>query len=164
MTRQELLAKLKEARAGFDQRLAAVPVERLTDPVPGSAHSVRDIVVHVAGYDQLIVERLMAAGHGAMTALDRDRAGWEAFNERIWREAAKVDPKQALRQAADAFQALLHEVGNLSDDELNERIGSTAALDPAWLDGRAPWELIAIDAYEHYPMHYAALEAAARAE
>lgn len=163
MTSEELLVRLRVARAGFDERLARLPEERLTEPVPGSAHSVRDIVVHVSAYEQLIVERLIAAGHGATTELDRDRAGWEAFNERIWREAARVAPRDALRQARHTFDALVHEVGKLSDDELNERIGSTASLDPAWLEGRAPWELIAIDAYEHYPMHYAALEAVATA-
>lgn len=161
MTRDQVLARLEGARAGFDERLAAIPVERLTEPVPGSPHSVRDILVHVAAYDQLIVERLMSARHGATTQFDRDRLGWEAFNDRIWREAAGVSPVQALSRARDTFAALLHEVGKLSDEEINGRVGSTAALDPAWLGDRAPWELIAIDAYEHYPMHYAALDAAA---
>jgi len=58
------------------------------------------------------------------------------------------------------FAALLHEVGRLSDGELETPSGATAALDPAWLAGQAPWELIAIDCYDHYPMHYAALDAA----
>jgi hypothetical protein len=162
MTRDEVLANLATARAGFDKRAAAVPAERMTEPIPGSAHSVRDILVHISAYEQLIVERLLAARHGATTEFDRDRTGWEAFNERIWREAADVSPAQAVERSHDSFEALMHEVGKLSDEELNARVGSTASLDPAWLGGKAPWKLIAIDAYEHYPMHYAALEAAAR--
>jgi len=160
MTREEVLAALRTARAGLDARVAAVPRDRLTAQIPGSVHSVRDIVVHITAYDDLIVQRLVSARHGATTSFDRDREGWEAFNERVWSEAARVEPQAALRHASDVFVALLHEVGQLSDEELAAPVGATAALDPAWLEGRAPWELIAIDAFEHYPMHYAAIEGA----
>lgn len=161
MTRDEVLARLETARAGFDRRVAAVPADRLTAQIPGSVHSVRDIVVHVSAYDDLIVQRLVSARHGAATAFDRDREGWQAFNERVWAEAERIAPDAAIRRAEEVFSALVHEVGQLTDEELRAPVGSTAALDPAWLEGRAPWELIAIDAYEHYPMHYAALEGAA---
>jgi hypothetical protein len=161
MTRDEVLRNLAVARAGFDERVAAVPPDRMLEPLPGSSHSVRDVLVHISAYEQLIVERLLAARHGATTEFDRDRVGWQAFNDRIWSEAADIPPARAAQRARDSFEALLHEVGKLSDDELNGRVGSTASLDPAWLGGKAPWQLIAIDAYEHYPMHYAALDAAA---
>lgn len=160
MGRDEVLARLKVARAVFDEKLAAVPVEGLALPAPGQAHSIKDIVAHVTAYDDLIVQRLVSARHGSTTAFDRDRVGWEAFNERIWREVADLPAEAVLDRARSAFAALLHEVGQLSDEELDARVGSTAALDPAWLEGRAPWELIAIDAYDHYPLHYAALDAA----
>ena len=162
MTRDEVLAALRAFRAGFDARLARVPADRMTAPTPGSVHSVRDIVVHLTAYDDLIVQRLRAARTGETTAFDRDQVGWEAFNERIWAEAASVDPLVAVARAAATFEALLQEVEQLTDEELAAPVGATAALDPAWLEGRAPWELIEIDAFDHYPMHYAALEAAAR--
>ena len=65
-----------------------------------------------------------------------------------------------LSRAKDVFASLVQEVSRLTDEELNASVASTAALDPAWLEGRAPWELIAIDAYDHYPLHYEALDAA----
>jgi hypothetical protein len=161
MTRDELVATLKHSRAIFDEKLEAVPVDDLTAPVPGSTHSVKDIVAHVTAYDDLIVQRLISARHGSTTALSRDRDGWEAFNEQVWEDAAKMKPKAVLRRATDVFAALIHEVEQLSDEEVNARVGSTAALDPAWLEGNAPWQAIGIDAFDHYPMHYAALDAAA---
>jgi len=161
MTRDEVMEALRVARAEFDARLARVPADRMTAPTPGSVHSVRDIVVHVSAYDDLIVQRLVAARHGARTSFDRDNAGWQAFNDRIWAEAAGIEPADAVSRAADVFSSLLLEVGQLTDEELNAPVGATAALDPAWLEGRAPWELIEIDAFDHYPMHYNALEGAA---
>ena len=160
MTCDEVLARLASSRATFDEKLASVPREALTLPVAGSPHSVKDIVFHVSAYDDLVVLRLMASRGGVTTEFDRDREGYEVFNERVWGEAAVIASDDALARAAEVFAALLHEVGRLSDSELETPSGATAALDPAWLQGQAPWELIAIDCYDHYPMHYAALDAA----
>lgn len=161
MTCDEVLEKLRSARAVFDEKVAAVPFEALTLPVPGSAHSVRDIIAHVTAYDDLIVQRLISARGGRTTAFGRDRDGWQAFNERIWQEAADLEVDEVLHLATDVFAAVAIEVRRLTDDELSAPVGATAALDPGWLEGKAPWELIAIDAYDHYPMHFAALDAAA---
>ena len=160
MTCDEVLARLASSRAAFDEKLASVPREALMLPLPGSTHSVKDIVFHVSAYDDLVVLRLIASRGGVTTEFDRDREGYEVFNERVWGEAAVIEPDDALARAAEVFAALLHEVGRLSDGELETPSGATAALDPAWLAGQAPWELIAIDCYDHYPMHYAALDAA----
>ena len=162
MTRDEVLARLKVSRAVFDEKLEAIRPEALGVAPPGSVHSAKDIVAHVTAYDDLIVQRLISARHGSTTAFDRDRDGWEAFNERTWREAVGQKPEAALRRARDVFAALVHEVGQLSDEELGARVGATAALDPSWLEGRSPWQAIGIDAFDHYPMHYDALDAAAR--
>ncbi len=161
MTTAEVLERLRTSRAVFDDKLAKVPRESLSAPIPGSAHTVKEIVAHASAYDELVVERLVASRHGATTALDRDRTGWEAFNERIWRESADRKAKTVLQRADEIFEALMHEVGALSDGEIQSAIGATAALDRAWLEGRAPWQLIAIDCYDHYPAHYAELDAAA---
>jgi hypothetical protein len=163
MGRDEVVANLRATRAAFDEKVAAVPPEALELPIPGSAHSVKDIVAHVSAYDDLIVQRLVAARHGATTAFDRDRNGWEAFNERTWREAGDLKAYAVLHRAANVFSALLHEVGQLSDEELDSTVGATASLDPAWLEGEPPWRLIKTDAFGHYPMHYEALDAAAGA-
>ena len=161
MTRDEVVERLKASRETFDSKVEAVPYEALCVPAPGSAHSVKDIVAHVAAYDELIVARLRASRDGETTAFDRDREGWEAFNRRTWGEAAEVPLDDVLHRAIDVFASMVHEVGRLSDDELNACAGSTASLDPAWLEGHAPWELIATDTYDHYPMHHGALESAA---
>jgi hypothetical protein len=160
VTRDEVLERLASSRTVFDEKLAAVPRAVLEAPVPGSTRSVKDVVFHVSAYDDLVVLRLIASRTGVTTEFDRDREGYEVFNERVWGEAAVIEPDDALARAEEVFLALLHEVGRLTDDELAEAVGATAALDPAWLQGQAPWELLAIDCWDHYPMHYAALDAA----
>lgn len=162
MNRDEVLEKLRETRSGFDERVAAVAESRFSQPVTGTTHSPKDIVAHVSAYDELIVDRLRAARRRETTAFDRDRQGWEAFNERIWAEAALLDAPEVLARARRVFGDLLGEVGRLTDGELNGNEGIAVCLDPGWLEGRRVWELIAIDGFEHYPMHYAQLEAAAR--
>ncbi len=159
-----MVARLVSERSAFDEKVAAVPADALDVPAPGFAHSVKEIVAHVTAYEDLIVQRLISARHGSTTAFDRDRQGWEAFNERAWREAADLKTKDVLRRSKDVFDALVHEVGQLTDEELGARVGSTAALDPEWLQGDAPWQAIRVDTFEHYPMHYQALDAAARRE
>ena len=163
MTRDEVLARLRETRAEFDRLVAAIPAELLTVPVPGGSHSPKDIVFHVTSYDDLIVRRLRCARTGELTAFDRDRDSWEAFNDRIWAEANDVATSAAMALSSRTFLNLLEEVSHLSDEELSDRVGVTKALDPAWLQDRTLAETIGVDGFEHYPMHYAALAAAAGA-
>jgi len=161
MTRDEVLARLRETRAEFDMLVAAIPVGQLTVPVPGGAHSPKDIVFHVTSYDDLIVRRLRCARTGELTAFDRDRDSYEAFNDRIWIEAETVSVPAARAQAARTFLNLLEEISHLSDEELSGNTGVTKGLDPAWLQDRTLAETIGIDGFGHYPMHYAGLAAAA---
>lgn len=163
MTRDELLHWLLETRQEFDELVSAVPKDRLERPIPGKKHSVRDVIVHVTAYEDLIVQRLRSAQNGETTALDRDHEGWERFNDRVWDEAKHVDPPTALARSRRVFRELIDEVRVLQDDEINGEGGIVRHLDPAWLDGRALYQVIGIDAFEHYPMHFEDVRAAAEA-
>lgn len=161
MTRDEVLDRLRATRAEFDARVSRISDASFERLVPGGTHTPKQIVWHVSEYDRLMVERLRAAREGRTTAFERDRVGWEAFNERTWSEGQDLDAETVKSTAGRLFEELLAEVGLLSDDELAGATGSSANLDPAWLGSRAPWELIGIDGFDHYPMHFRSLEAAA---
>lgn len=162
-TRDEILERFRSERAVFDAKVVAVPAEDLAVVPPGHAHSARDIVVHVSAYEALILERLRAARRGEVTEFDRDRDSWEAFNEHVWKRTALVAPGDALAESTAVFEELLDELAQLTDEELNGAAGVATTLDPAWLGGRTLAELLAIDGFDHYPMHYELLEAAAGA-
>jgi hypothetical protein len=159
--RDEVLERLRSTRADFDARVAEVSDAAFDRMVPGGTHTPKQIVWHVAAYDRLMVDRLRAARDGQTTAFDRDRIGWEAFNERTWSDGQSADPVTVKATAASTFESLLEEVGRLSDDELAGPVGVSAHLDQAWLGTRPPWQLIGIDGFDHYPMHLRSLEAAA---
>jgi hypothetical protein len=160
MTRDQVLARLKERRAEFDGRLHTIPGPALDRPIPGVAHSPKQILAHVSAYERLIVDRLRAARLGETTEFDRDRVGWEAFNDRIWGETAELPVDVVLARSAADFLALLEEVAGLADSERVGGRGAAEAIDPAWLQGRPLWEGIAVDGFDHYPAHFAQLEAA----
>lgn len=163
MKRHEVMSRLIGARAEFDMKLAAIPRERLEHACPGTAHTPKEIVAHVVAYEELITERLRSARRGEVTEFDRDRVGWEAFNDRVWSEARDTNVDEVLVRSARSFADVLGEVALLEDAELNERVGVVCSIDPAWLRDRSLAEMIAIDGFEHYPMHLAALESAANA-
>jgi len=160
MTRDEVLARLHESRVVFDRKVAAVPRELLGVAPEGHAHSPKDIVAHVNAYEELITERLRRARAGETTEFERDRAGWQAFNEHVWAQVRDQAAEEVLARSASVFAELLGEVAQLTDAELNEVTGVTKAVDPAWLGGRSLAVLIGIDSFEHYGMHFEALDAA----
>ncbi|MBA4370968.1 MAG: hypothetical protein C0418_05245 [Coriobacteriaceae bacterium] len=160
MTRDEVMARLLAARGEFDAKVAAVPPERLDVAPPGHTHSPKEIAAHVDAYEELITERLRAARAGETTAFDRDRVGWKEFNERVWGEARGTEAAVVLERSARVFAEMLAEIGQLTDAELNEVTGVTAVIDPAWLGKHTLGEIVGIDTFEHYPMHFEALDAA----
>jgi hypothetical protein len=162
MTRNEILDQLKRERTEFDKLVDAIPRDAMDIPVPDGVHSPKQIVAHVSAYEQLIVERLRAARLGQTTDLDRDRVGWEAFNERIWAESESANVDDVLTHSAWVFLAMIEELAGLADSEFGALSKVAEAIDPGWLRGQALWEVLGVDTFEHYPMHYAQLEAAAR--
>jgi hypothetical protein len=161
MTRDDVLRELWASRQQFDKYLSEIPVECLAERVEGHVRPVKDVVWHVAAYDELMVSRIRAARGGDTTAFDRDRVGWQAFNERIWAEAVELDTPTILHHADEVFLDLLEEVGQLTDDDVATTTELVAHLDPAWLQGRTLAELIGVDGFEHYPQHIDELRAAA---
>ncbi len=160
MKREEIVARLLGARGAFDARVALLPNDRFDVAPPGRDHSPKEIVAHVNAYERLITDRLRAARSGETTAFDRDRVGWEEFNERVWAEVRDRDPSDVREASATVFAELIAEIELLTDAELESPVGITARIDPAWLKDRTLTELIEIDALDHYPMHFGVLDAA----
>jgi hypothetical protein len=161
MTRDQVLVRLKDERAIFDSKVAALPAASFDVAPPGFAHTPKEIVAHVSAYEDLVVRRLRAARAGQTTEFDRDRAGWEVFNERVWADVRSLDPEQVRARSAEVFADLVTELETVTDEEFNATVGVTAMIDPAWLAGSTLWEMIDVECWGHYPMHYPALEAAA---
>jgi DNA-binding ferritin-like protein len=90
--KQELLDKVRSARAEWDALIAQVPEERLAEPGvegEGGKWTVKDIVAHVAIYEDWLAQQINAGGPNtphevdAMThdqrnawIFERHRAAW----------------------------------------------------------------------------------------
>jgi len=161
MTRDEVVERLQHNRIRFDQRVARIPRDRLDARPKGRVHTPKQVVAHVTSYEALVIERLRAARVGDTTALFRDRVGWEEFNEQVWAESSELDVETVLEQSSTVFADLIGELMMLSDTDMIEDTGVIANIDPAWLQGRTFAQVVAVDCFDHYPMHYEELELAA---
>lgn len=161
MTRDEVVERLQHNRIRFDQRVARIPRESLDVRPEGRAHTPKQVVAHVTEYEALVIERLRAARVGDTTALFRDRVGWEEFNEQVWSESEELDIETVLDRSEAVFADLIGELMMLSDADMIEDTGVIANIDPAWLQGRTFAQVVAVDCFDHYPMHYEELEQAA---
>jgi len=162
VTRDQMLVELAVSRATFDNKVASLPRDSLREELPGYGRSVAQLVAHVSAFDRLVVQRLASADRAAMTSLAIDHGDYERHEQATWTFADTWRTDRVLERAKADFESLTLNVRNLSDDELNGRIGSGGVLDPAWLRGRAPWQAIAADTFEHYREHLDMLDEAWR--
>lgn len=138
-----LLREIDAAREAFLAALENVDAELVTVSGVVGDWSVRDLVVHVAAWDEHGADALAlaATGRGAEFAYSSDDT--DAMNERFLAEARASSPAEALAREEAAFAAF------------RERI---AALDPAALavrlgNGDSVGKVIRYDGPDHYAEH-----------
>ena len=151
----ELLAQLREGRATWEALLAQVAPERLTEAGVEGDWSLKDVIAHIAFYEQRMVKRLQAVARGTtprphpvIKNLDTDDANAWIYAQNENRPLAEV---QAEEQAT--YQQLLAALEPISDADL-----FTAGRFP-WLDGRTLWKTIPGNSYGHYEEHIPPLQA-----
>lgn len=144
MDRSTLLVRMQEAHADLEAALAAAPVGRLTEPDVTGEWSVRDLLNHIAFWEQQALRRLSLAPAG-QPSLPSDEAEMHRVNAESVAAGRGRSPAEALAAHHQAYAELLATVSALGDDELND----TARFG----DGEAVWQKIAGDSYEHYEEH-----------
>src|SRR5690349_7153292 len=63
-TKDALLARIRDGRSEFDTVLLAVPPEAVNEPVFAGGWSIKDLVTHIAAYEQWTAAQIMAAQEG----------------------------------------------------------------------------------------------------
>ncbi|MDI6900707.1 MAG: DinB family protein [Anaerosomatales bacterium] len=161
MTRDELLEALERHRSEWEALLSRISEADLERPLPGHAHSVKDVIGHVTAYERWVVQRLREAMAGSTTDLPIDRVGYHRYNATIWREVAPRDWVGVLADSHRAYDELVRTIRALDDADLVGETDLVRALDPRWLEGVSLGEAIAADSYRHYAQHRHLLEEAA---
>jgi len=144
-----LLRDLDAARGAFHDALADVDADLVTAPGVVGDWSVRDLVVHVAAWDEHGTRALALAreGRGAEFAYSTDDT--DAENERILAEARSLSPDAALRREEEAFVAFREAVTRLDPSLLAHRLGNGDTVE----------EVIRYDGADHYAEHTGHLRA-----
>lgn len=140
---ETLVGALERSRDAFHDALAEVDVELVTVPGVVGDWSVRDLVVHVAAWDEHGADalELAIAGRGAEFAYTG--ADTDATNERIFAESQHVSPVEALAREERAFERFRRVVAELDPALLGERLGNGDTVE----------EVIRYDGPDHYAEH-----------
>jgi len=145
MNRQEFLDALRAGRAAWDALLAQIDEARMTEPGVEGDLSLKDIIAHVAWYERemigVIRTRALAGSEWWDRPLDeRNRLIYEANRDRALAEV--------LAEARQVSRELLEAAETLSDEDLLDA-RRFREMPEDW----KPWEVIASNAFQHYPEH-----------
>lgn len=132
MTVDEARAKIDAAWREWLDALNSVSESRWGDPVGGGEWSIKDLIGHVAVWDDIAVQKLVRATKGADEAGASPAKTWQAIND----ESAAARKDRTVEQQRDEMQQnhanLLHML---------------SAMDEVDADA------LAQDTWDHYPEH-----------
>jgi hypothetical protein len=159
-TKSELLETMRREHASWEALLAQVPCERMEEPGAEGLWSVKDIIAHVAAYEQWLALDLERALRGEMYgARELNGPRGDEINARIFRQHHDRPLAEVLAEAPAAFARLVAAVETLPESDLGNPDGAARYIDPAWLAGVPLGTCIASDSYEHYREHAPSIRA-----
>ena len=153
-----LLARMRAERAIWDGLIAALPDAILTLTALPDGWSVKDLMAHIAAYEQWTAAQIIAASNGR-TATDRELYGVERLpdgaanwgvdqqNAAIYAQYKGVPLAEVTAFANRAFADLVTAVAAVPEDDLH-RAGAQA-----WTGRMTLLEVVPAQSYEHYQQH-----------
>lgn len=141
--RQSLLEELDAARGAFHEALAAVDAALVTAPGVVGDWSVRDLVVHVAAWDEHAAGALALVADGRGAEFAYSTADTDVMNETFAAEAAATSPADALRREEEAFARFRAALASLDPALLDHRLGNGDSVE----------EVVRYDGPDHYAEH-----------
>lgn len=149
MNTTEFLAELRAGRIEWDDALARVPMERMTEPGVEGEWSAKDVVAHIAWHEREMLGMLQA--HDA-NGSDLWNLPLDERNATICAQNRDRPLDDVLAEGRAAYAEVLPAVENLSDEDLNDP-KRYRDMPEDWI----PWQILAGNTYEHYRDHAASL-------
>jgi hypothetical protein len=160
----ELLERMRSGRAAWDGLLAQVPAVVVTQPVLEGGWSVKDLIAHVAAYEQWTAVQIRAANEGRVpTSMELDGvaeipaelAGWDADrqNASLYARYRDMPLDGVTAFATHAFADLTAAVEAVPEEEFGKQGAQ------AWLGGNTLLEIVPGNSYAHYEHHLDGLRA-----
>jgi hypothetical protein len=140
---ESLLADLDAARAAFHDALAEVDEQLVTVPGVVGDWSVRDLVVHVAAWDEHGAAALELASSGRGADFAYSTTDTDAENDRIEADALRTSPSEALAREERAFADFRAAIAALDRALLGEELGNGDSVEA----------VIRYDGADHYAEH-----------
>ena len=162
MDKETFLATLRQERVEWDALLAQVPASRMTTPGIEGQWSVKDVIAHIATYEEWTAVELLKAlaispGSTITDFSSISSADVHVRNARIFEQHQAKSLIDVQEYSQKAFTFLLEAVEYLSDDDLLSTDALNGRLEPFWA-GRPLWKGLASNSYSHYHEHIPLLQ------
>jgi hypothetical protein len=138
----EILEQIRTSRQQFEDALARVELARMTEPGVNGEWSVKDVLVHIAWWEQHLLRRLRTGqddlyveGVDGRETTDRANAEVYAANHERPLADARAEYDASYQETLATIEAM--PVDELANDEVYQAIGA--------------------DTFHHYPEHTAML-------
>jgi len=150
MKREKLVERVRAARSRWNEILARVPAERLTETGVTGEWSVKDIVAHITWFERQMIGMIEAK---AFTGSEL----WELPPHERNNEIFKLNRHRGLTQITTeanlVFGVLVDQLMALSDQDLEDPKSF-----PGMPDDWVPGDIFAQNTSEHYEAHAEGLE------
>src|SRR6187551_1201221 len=114
-TKENLLARLFSAREIFEETLARLPEEQLETPILHDETSVKDMLGHIAFWEELATAKFDALHAGQTPDPVTD---FDALNARILNDFRHLSLEEVQEREQTAYQHILDMIERASEDEL----------------------------------------------
>ena len=151
MTRERMLASLKQGREQWDALVARFTDEQMRQPLFADGWSLKDILAHVTWYEREMIGVIKAR---ALVGSELWDLPTDERNIPIYKTNKDKSLEAVKAEAVQVYEALYEAAATLSDDDLNDA-RSFADMPEDWV----PWEVIAGNSFEHYQQHIPELQA-----
>lgn len=154
MNKRALLETMRRERAAWENLIAEVGDQRVTEPGADGYWKVKDTVAHMTAYEDWVVQCLEAAKRGeypkysVVNHPDTDYRNYELYKRHAAKSWAQVS-----EESRRTFNRLLELVESFSDEDLNDPNRTAWFVSRYWREGWPLWKGIANLSYEHYHEH-----------
>jgi hypothetical protein len=151
-TRTEILERIHTERQRLEDFLNALTAEQFTIPGVEPGWTAKDLLAHIAVWEERMVAWITAAQNGEIPDLPMGDAAVDALNAATWERDKDISLDEAWRRFHAAHPAAVRIAEQTPDDVL---------FDPAhypWRAGRPMWFMVAANTYWHYEEHMVGLE------
>jgi hypothetical protein len=157
-SKTELLEQMRAGREEWDALIAQIPDSARTESALAGGWSVKDLIAHVAAYENWTAAQIRAANEGRAPTdrelygtdeMPDDPEGWDLDrqNAAIYAQYKEMPLTEVMTFSSQAFADLVAAVAAVSDEDFARSGAQT------WTGDRTLLEVVPEQCYAHYEQH-----------